>query len=57
VELGEAEALGLLDDDDPGLGHVDADLDDGGGDEEAGLAAGEGLEGGGLVGAGQAAVH
>jgi hypothetical protein len=33
VELGEAEALGVLDDDDGGVGHVDADLDDGGGDE------------------------
>ena len=35
VELGEAEALGALDDHQRGVGHVDADLDDGGGDEHA----------------------
>ena len=38
VELGEAEALGVLDDHDGRVGHVDADLDHGGGDEDADLA-------------------
>ena len=42
VQLGEAEALGVVDDHDGGFGHVDADFDHGGGDEELGLAAGEG---------------
>jgi hypothetical protein len=32
MELGEAEALGMLDDHDGGVGDVDADFDDGGGD-------------------------
>ena len=34
VELGEAEALGVLDDHDGGVGNVDANFDDGGGDED-----------------------
>src|SRR5260370_532208 len=34
VELGEAEALGVLDDHDGGVGDVDANFDDGGGDED-----------------------
>src|SRR5216684_4319304 len=34
VELGESEALGVLDDHDGGVGDVDADFDDGGGDED-----------------------
>jgi hypothetical protein len=33
VELGEAEAVGVFDDHDGGVGDVDADFDDGGGDE------------------------
>jgi len=33
MELGEAEALGVLDDHDGGIGDVHADFDDGGGDE------------------------
>ena len=33
VELREAEAVGVFDDHDGGVGDVDADLDDGGGDE------------------------
>ena len=39
VQLGEAEALGLLDHDHAGLRHVDPDLDHGRGYEEAGVAA------------------
>ncbi len=38
MELGEAEALGVLDHHDRGVGHVDADLDDGGGDQHLDLA-------------------
>src|SRR4029077_5254860 len=34
MELGEAEALGVLDDHDGGVRDVDADFDDGGGDED-----------------------
>ena len=34
VELGEAEAVGVLDNHDSGVGDVDADFDDGGGDED-----------------------
>ena len=34
VELREAEALGVVDDHDGGVGDVDADFDDGGGDED-----------------------
>ena len=42
VELREAEALGVLDHHHRGVGHVDADLDHGGGDEHVGVAGGEG---------------
>ena len=38
VELRQSEALGVLDDHDRGVGDVDADLDDGGGDEHVDLA-------------------
>src|SRR5438445_221011 len=34
VELGEAEAFGMLDDHDGGVGDVHADFDDSGGDED-----------------------
>ena len=34
VELGEAEAVGMFDDHGGGVGDVDADFDDGGGDED-----------------------
>ena len=43
MELGEAEAVGVLYDDEGGVGHVDADLDHRGRDEHAGAAAREGL--------------
>ena len=39
VQLREAEALGMLDDHDGGVGHVDADFDHRGGDEDLGLVA------------------
>jgi hypothetical protein len=39
VHLREAEALGVVDDHDGGVGDVDADFDDGGGDEDVDLAA------------------
>ncbi len=39
MKLGEPEALGVLDDHDGGVGHVDADFDDGRGDEYIDLAA------------------
>ena len=38
VELREAEPLGVLDQHDRGIRDVDADLDDGGGDEDVDLA-------------------
>ena len=41
MKLGEAEAFGMLDHHDGGLGHVDADLDHGRGDKEPRLARGE----------------
>ena len=34
MKLGEAEAFGVLDDDEGGIGHVDPDLDDGGRDQD-----------------------
>ena len=49
VQLGEAEALGMLDHHDRRLGHVDADLDDRRGDEELRLAGGEARHGGVLL--------
>ena len=39
VKLREAEAFGMFDDHDRGVGHVDADFDDGGGDEDIDFAA------------------
>ena len=39
VHLSEAEALGVVDDHDGGIGNIDADLNDGGGDENVDLAA------------------
>ena len=44
VELGEAEFLGVFDDHDGGFGHIDADFDHGGGDEDAGFAVAEFFE-------------
>ena len=41
VELGEAEALGVFNQHERGVRHVDADLDDGGGDEHVDLMRGE----------------
>ncbi len=38
MQLRETEALGVFDDDDGGVGHVDPHLDDGGGDHDMGLA-------------------
>ena len=43
VQLGDAVAVGVLDEHDRGVGDVDADLDDGRGDEHVRLAAGEAL--------------
>src|SRR5258708_25276317 len=43
VELGEAEALGVLDDHDGGVGDVDADFHDGCGDEDLGFVFAEAL--------------
>ena len=39
MQLRQAEALGLLDHHDGGVGHVDADFDHGGGDQDLDLAA------------------
>ena len=41
VELGEAEALGVFNQHERGVRHVDTDLDDGGGDEHVDLMRGE----------------
>ena len=38
MELGQAEALGVLNHHDGGRRHIDADLDHGGGDQELALA-------------------
>ena len=48
VELGEAEALGAFDHHDGGVGDIDADFDDGGGDQDVELAIAEGVHDGGL---------
>ena len=45
VELGGAEAVGVLDDHDRRVGHVHADLDHGGGDDGVELSGDEGLDG------------
>ena len=49
VELGEAEALGALDQDHGGVGHVDAHLDHGGRHQQVGAALGEVGHGGALL--------
>ena len=41
MELGEAVVLGVLDDDHIGVGDVDADFDDGSGDEDLDAAGGK----------------
>lgn len=41
VELGEAKSFGAFDQHDAGVGDVDPDFDDGGGDEEVGFVGGE----------------
>ncbi len=56
VQLREAEAFGVLDDHDAGVGDVDADLDDGGGDHDLRLAVEEALHLAILVGSLHAAV-
>src|SRR5712692_201986 len=57
VELGEAEALGVLDDHDGGVGNVDADFDDRGGDEDLRFVFAEALHDFFFFVAGQAAVQ
>ena len=57
VKLGEAEALGVLDDHDGGVGDVDADFDDGGGDENLRFVFAEALHGFVFFVAGEAAVQ
>ena len=57
MELREAEALGVLDHHHARLGHVDADLDHRGGDQDARCAGGKARHGAVLVGAAHAAVH
>ena len=56
VQLGESEALGVLDHHDGGVRHVDADFDDGRGNQDPGLAARKTLHGGVLVAAGELAM-
>ena len=46
VELGEAEALGVFNQHERGVRHVDTDLDDGSGDEHVDLVRGEGAHDG-----------
>ena len=41
VKLGQAEAVGVFDDHDGGVGHIDPDLDHGGGDQQGNAAVGE----------------
>src|SRR5713101_353037 len=57
VELGQAEALGVLDDHDGGVGNVDADFDDSGGDEDLGFVFAEALHNFFFFVAGEAAVQ
>ena len=57
VQLGQAEAFGLFDDHDGGVGDVDPDLDDGRGDQQADLAVGEVGHDRVLLRAGHLAVH
>ena len=56
MQLGEAEALGMLDHHDGGFRHVDADLDHGGGDQQSRFAGGEARHRRVLVGAFHAAM-
>ena len=49
MELGEAEALGVFDEHERGVRHVDADLDDGGGNENIDLMRGKGAHDGILL--------
>ena len=42
VELAEAEAVGIFDDHEAGVGNIDADLNDGGGHENVQVSGGEG---------------
>ena len=44
MQLGKAEALGVFDDHDAGVGHVDAHFHHGGGDEYVRFAPAEGFE-------------
>jgi hypothetical protein len=57
MHLGEAEAFGVFDDHDGGVGNVDADFDDGGGDEDVEFAAFEAGHGDLFVVGGHAAVE
>ena len=57
VQLGETEALGMFDDHDRGLRHVDADLDDGGGHEDRERARGERRHHAVLVLGGEPSMH
>jgi hypothetical protein len=57
VHLGEAESLGVVDDHDGGVGDIDADLDDGCGDEDIDLSAVEAGHGDFLFVGGEAAVE
>ena len=43
IEIGQAEAVGAVDEDGVGVGDVDAGLDDGGGEQDVGLALDEGV--------------
>jgi hypothetical protein len=52
VELGESEALGVLHKKEGGVGDVDTDLDDRGGDENLGFSRTEGFHDGFLLDAG-----
>jgi hypothetical protein len=57
VQLGQPEALGVLDHHERGVRHVDADFDDGGGHQQVHFAVSERLHHGGLFGLRQPAVH
>ena len=57
VQLGQAEALGMLHHHDGGFRHVHADFDHGGGDQQLGLAGLEGGHGGVALGRFHLAMH
>ena len=57
MQLGQTEALGMLDHHQAGVGHIDADLDHRGGHQHLHLAAGEQGHHGGFLGAGHAAAQ